>query len=166
MGLTVPILWSWNVGTPHTAYFTTVYIPLNLTQCLSLQSWDGGGRRAQKLLSLIPIQRSSRLSTLVRTSQWWSKGCSSALCLSGVRGEGWAQVFFSYLPAVLGCLSTWCWSRALQPGFHRDWMRLHLVKGDNGLGEDKRREDMIMLWKHFKSHLSVRTVVSKCLTHP
>ena len=25
---------------------TTVYIPLNLTQCLSLQSWDGGGRRA------------------------------------------------------------------------------------------------------------------------
>ena len=46
----------------------SVYIPLNLTQCLSLQSWDGGSRRAEKLLSLIPTQRPSRLSTLVRTS--------------------------------------------------------------------------------------------------
>lgn len=127
---------------------------------------------AQKTLSLIPT-RGPVDRPLLQGLHWLCNassrklmfGSSSALGLWGQRVGVRAQIFLSDPLQVLDCIS-WCW--VLQPGFQRNWVCLHLVNGDNGLGEDKMRKDIKVFWKHFQAHMSISVViiVFKCPNHP
>lgn len=127
---------------------------------------------AQKTLSLIPT-RGPVDCPLLQGLHWLCNassrklmfGSSSALGLWGQGVGVRAQIFLSDPLQVLDCIS-WCW--VLQPGFQRNWVCLHLVNGDNGLGEDKMRKDIKVFWKHFKAHMSISVViiVFKCPNHP
>lgn len=92
-------------------------------------------------------------------------GSSSALSLWGP-GVGAGPRYFSLIH-----FKFWIASHGvewLQPGFQRNWVCLHLVNGDNGLGEDKMGQGMKVFWKHFKAHMSISIViiVFKWLNYP